>query len=609
MAKKYRVEVEAGTDEAKRKLGDVADKLDDIGAGAGKASEHLGKIGKGAPGLDKTFKSVGMSIKSAVASLGVFALIFELFRNNQKVMDIFNAGMAAIQYIFNDLMKIVSPLLDAVMGLFTTPGDSIKKLGQMIKDYVINYFNQAWDIIKNVGGAIANLFTGDWDGLKANLKEIGTSIGDAILGTEGATEKMIENVKTATKEAVALTSLLNKVKIAEAELEKLREKGDLRLEKLRQLRDDESTSLADRIQANKDLGAELEAQIEAELSLAKLKTEAARQEAIKSGLVDDQAEYIRAQANEIAIMNRLEGQRSEQLMNTNALLREQKDIERGVRDTEMQLADLRDEQAKVEMSNTLDKLNFELEAIDRKEQRQIEALNNELSLTAQGTARYQELLNEKALVEEQANLDRLTKQQEVFDEEVRVAQEAAEAKKAADKAVADYNKQLADQKKERDKAVASAQIQTAETVLGTVSAIAGENAGVQKGISIAEAVINTYKGATMALGSAPPPYSFIMAAAVIAAGIANVVKIIKTKIPKSKGGDSGSASISGGGGAGSSGGGARPGTFSMVQPLSQQLSQNLSGELATKPQRAYVTQGDIESAAELDNHIKTNARP
>tara|TARA_R110000868_G_scaffold197002_1_gene443182 strand:+ start:18465 stop:20942 length:2478 start_codon:yes stop_codon:yes gene_type:complete len=46
-----------------------------------------------------------------------------------------------------------------------------------------------------------------------------------------------------------------------------------------------------------------------------------------------------------------------------------------------------------------------------------------------------------------------------------------------------------------------------------------------KALNIAEAVMNTYTGATKALASYPPPFNFIAAAAVVAAGFANVASI------------------------------------------------------------------------------------
>jgi len=559
------------------------------------------------PGLVKGFKGVGSAIKAAFAAtgIGVVALLFDMFKNNQKVLDIFNTSVAAIQNVFNDLFELVQPLFESLMKLFTDPKEAIKELGKMIKDYVINYFNQAWDVVKNLGGAIANLFTGDWEGLKANLKEIGTSVVDGILGSEGASEKMLENIKDAVKEASILTDLLNRVKLAEAELEKLREKGDLRLEKLRQTRDDESKSLAERIAANEELGVALEEQITKELDLAKLRTQAAKLQWETTKNIENQADYIRAQAAEIAVMNRLEGQRSEMLMNTNSLLREQNEIQKGIREAAQEVADIQREIDKLAITSTLEKLQFDIDSIEQKKQAQLEAIETELQAVQAGTVRYQELLNQRAVIEAQANLDRLTKNQEYLTEKERQDKEALDREKSNLQAFEDWANQNAELTKEREKMKAEYITGVAESLASSVGTIFSENAGVQKGIAIAEATISTYKGAAMNLSATPfMPLNIIMAAATVAAGIATVAKIAKQKIP-GKGGGAG-----GGGGIDSSmpgGGGRQPGSFSMVQPLNQQITTALDSS-KLEPQRAYVVSGDIESAAELDRSIKANAR-
>ena len=604
MGKKYKFEVEADTGTAKSDLSEVAEKLSDISAASGQTGAELGVIGKMTPGLVKGFKGLGTTIKAAFAAtgIGVIALIFDMFKNNQKVLDIFNTGVAALQNIFNDIFALIQPLFDSIMKLFTDPKEAIKELGKMIKDYVINYFNQALDIIKSVGGAIASLFTGDWEGLKRNLKEIGTSVVDAILGSEGASEKMLENIKEAVKEADKLTQILNRVKIAEAELERLREKGDLRLEKLRQIRDDEARSLDERIQANEDLGLALEEQIEKELQLARLRTQAARlqYETVKN--VENQAELIRAQAAEIAVMNRLEGQRSEMLMNTNSLLREQQEIQKGIRDAVQEVADIQREIDKISIKSALDKLQFDIESIEKKKQAQLAAIDSELEGLQEGTVRYQDLLNQRAIIEAQANLDRLAKNQEYLDEKERQDKEALDREKANLEAFGQWADQNAQVSKEREKMKADYAVMTVETMAAAIGSIFSENASVQKGIAIVEATIATFKGAAMNLSATPfMPLNIAMAAATVAAGIATVAKIAKQKIP-GKGGGGGGGSIDG---SMPGGGGRQPGSFSMVQPLNQQITTALDKQ---EPQKAYVVNSEIESAAELDRSIKANAR-
>ncbi|HEX6172321.1 MAG TPA: hypothetical protein VFZ33_21705 [Chitinophagaceae bacterium] len=64
-----------------------------------------------------------------------------------------------------------------------------------------------------------------------------------------------------------------------------------------------------------------------------------------------------------------------------------------------------------------------------------------------------------------------------------------------------------------------------EQTLKTSLAIFDESTGAYQVLASADALINTYKAANLALGSFPPPFSFIAAATTIAAGLANVAQI------------------------------------------------------------------------------------
>jgi len=54
-------------------------------------------------------------------------------------------------------------------------------------------------------------------------------------------------------------------------------------------------------------------------------------------------------------------------------------------------------------------------------------------------------------------------------------------------------------------------------------------AGIARAAAVANATINTFRAANVALASAPPPFNFALAAAVVAAGLANVARI--TRVP------------------------------------------------------------------------------
>jgi hypothetical protein len=59
----------------------------------------------------------------------------------------------------------------------------------------------------------------------------------------------------------------------------------------------------------------------------------------------------------------------------------------------------------------------------------------------------------------------------------------------------------------------------------TSMAIFDEQTGAYKILASSDALINTYKAANLALSSFPPPFSYVAAAASVAAGLANVAKI------------------------------------------------------------------------------------
>ena len=131
--------------------------------------------------------------------------------------------------------------------------------------------------------------------------------------------------------------------------------------------------------------------------------------------------------------------------------------------------------------------------------------------------------------------------------------------------------------------------------LGAAASLFGENTSANKSMKIASAVINTYAGANEALAG-PVPLNFINAAAVIAAGIANVKKIKSVKVPN----EGGSAST--------------PSAQTIEAPDFNVVGQGVGSQLAGIVNnqfggalRAYVVSGDISSAQELDRKINTTA--
>lgn len=166
---------------------------------------------------------------------------------------------------------------------------------------------------------------------------------------------------------------------------------------------------------------------------------------------------------------------------------------------------------------------------------------------------------------------------------------------------------------QRAKDIESAKLELAGNTLqgigNLVNAFAGENEAQQrrafnisKAISIAQATIDTYKGATAAfastaaspLGVANPAAPFIAAAAAVAAGLANVATIARQQY------QGGAGSTGGGGGASNPPASlSNPATFNVVGNTgANQLAETLgSGTIKT-----YVVAGDVTSAQSLERN-------
>lgn len=128
---------------------------------------------------------------------------------------------------------------------------------------------------------------------------------------------------------------------------------------------------------------------------------------------------------------------------------------------------------------------------------------------------------------------------------------------------------------------------------------------IQKAVNIASAIMDTYKGATAALGTAPfTPYNFLAAAAVVTAGMLNVKKIASQKFD---GGSSPSAS-GGGGSFSSSIGGSTEKTGNVIAPNFNIVGAGGANQLGSlAPIQAYVVSSEMTSQQALDRNRMRNA--
>jgi DNA repair exonuclease SbcCD ATPase subunit len=208
-------------------------------------------------------------------------------------------------------------------------------------------------------------------------------------------------------------------------------------------------------------------------------------------------------------------------------------------------------------------------------------------------------LEENKKKQEAIDNERVAGQMKVMSATKNFALQSIQAQQAAAATEAEIEKQKTDNKlKEFELQKAGAM-----AALDAVAGLIDQNSVAGKAIAVAKAIMSTYEGATKALGTYPPPFGQIAAAATIAGGLINVKKIISTNIPSAKG-------------TGSVGGGATAPSISSAapiappQPQAQTTSLNTQtiNALGNQAARAYVVESDVTSSQQRMAAIQQRAR-
>ena len=200
---------------------------------------------------------------------------------------------------------------------------------------------------------------------------------------------------------------------------------------------------------------------------------------------------------------------------------------------------------------------------------------------------------EKQLAEEQQKiaLEQFENTKKIFKEGTIEFENAEKEKIAAQENFANISKALKKQEEE-------AKVQIVADALAGVGTLLGQESAAGKAVAVAQSIINTYQGATKALAQGGI-FGAVAAAGVIATGLANVQKIVATKIPGAEG-SPGAATISGVGGQVANIEQNVP-DFNVVgaSPINQ-IADSLNNR---EPVRAFVVSGDVTTAQQLDRNI------
>ena len=282
------------------------------------------------------------------------------------------AAIAAAVLLIKNAMDRSEESTAKVMGLFGKfrgAANGLLKILEPLGDFVINYLVFYFTTLEKVAFGVADAF--------------------AAVAEFAGFDKVAKNVKDYTGEIKASVKAGEELTKAELELDKARrisEKTQLdyqkQAEKLRQLRDDESKSIPERIAANQRLGEVLKKQQSEELKLAQKAIDYANLKIKLNGENKENLDLLaEAQTKVSDIQERISGQESEQLMNLNSLRKEaadkRKELAENSAKIEQQLQDAL-------IANTKKGVELEIEQEKLATARKIEELKKQTGLTKKG---------------------------------------------------------------------------------------------------------------------------------------------------------------------------------------------------------------------------------
>ena len=626
---------------------------------AGKAAQTAEKNAKKASGA---FATIGNALKS----LGIISLVVKGFEflqgvisRNQKIVDALAIGTEFLSRVLTDFVNFVvnnfGKVVDLFADVFENPGKYVKELADAIKENLLERVKSLIEAYGILGEIIKNVFTGEFDKAGEAAKRFGKEVLDVFSGVDDSFEKgkkvikdaaqgVYDYAKSTLQASIATVKLRNDAKLAESQAELAAAKYKRQAEEQRQIRDDETKSLTERIAANEKLGEILEKQLAAEeLAAQKRVASAANDLALNKGNIDLQVAYNQALAQLEAKREEITGVRSEQLVNGIALQKELNELAITAAAAENKLAldqrkynaDLiKDEKEKLNVKREIavDEAAIELKRLEDNVKAANEGTTARLQAEIEYKNKKQAIANEITTIDEQIaklaydrELERISLQVKAADElKTQTEREFDIKRQAYDAEQALLNEALANnlisEKEYSDRYTALSKARTqvdieekqarmdaamaAADALSNLASIIGEQTAAGKALAIASATINTINSAVLAYqrGLEVPFIGMVLgpvnAAIAAAAGIANIRKIAAVKIP----------GASGGGSVPNINTGSAPIQPQAALPTVTQLDNQTINRMGSAANRAYVIESDISNNQERITRINRAAR-
>jgi len=608
------------------------------------------------------FKKFAATIKGGLG-IGLVVSALDSLRDglmqNQKVQDLMNKGMIIFQGVIKGVIEVLEPLFNGLTKAFKNPKQAwddlvasfesgAKWIKENLIDFVFNKFIE-WANDAQIGVLKLRKAWNEWTKDTKEAKKIQEEINalqdqNNKLNDENAKkiqniQKVVSNVKEgvvsafntiakSTKEAFDISDDIIKVQKETRKLEILYqgivEKYDDMAEKQRQIRDDETKTIEERMKANEELAKVLDKGEKAEKANLEERIKNKRLElSLNKDNIDIQYEILELEQELSGVTSKYTGLRSEQKTNINALDKEAIELKRAEAEGTIEANAIIAQSDADLLADTLEGFDARKKAIDEEYKSRLELLNTEISQLKEGTQAYVDAVNEKKALDAQYAADSKALSKEVADykkeKEAQVRQDAIDSlNKIMDVSKAFLDNSNAQLDKDYEKRIENlkqlgyTEEQISEMRDGELKKIderARKNFEIAKNINYAQTLLSAIQGTQDAFTSASkspltsifPAYPFIQAAAAAAFGAAQLQQISQSDYLSKL-----SPSVGGGGSGSSAPSGPSVGIVSGQMNQTNQLQAQLNSQMA-KPTRAYVVGQNVTSQQSLDRHILQNA--
>ena len=597
---------------------DTKKNLKGINDGSKKATGGIKGLSGGVKVLGTAFKALGIGL-----IIAAFSALTSAFSKNQKLMDQLSVVTETVSLVFTSLVNAIvnavkatnestggfDALTKVVVGLVKIGLAPLRLAFLSIKEVVLgaqlaweksffgdgdeNTIKELTDDLRENEKAIADLAKSTLQAGKDLVNNFGEAVSEVSeLGSAVFDETSNISIKALNEQAKLNVELKNNAEIAAAQQALLLERLNGQLEKQRQIRDDVRLSVDERKKANEEINRLLEEQSQALIRQADLQISAAQAELSANNTRENRIALTEQLANKEAVLNSIEGARSEQLTNQAALEQELLDIQQARIDGDIE-RELKLQRAAVEREESdLKRLEFQRELLEREKEIESERLQAKVDSFNAGTQARVDAENELKDRLQEINL-------QILDNE----------KALNDQLSADREKARKEDLK-REELKESAKVSLQENAFKLASELAEEGSAANKAVQVAQTIMQTIQGTQAAFTTAQknpitatfPAYPFIQAGIAGSFGALSVKKILSTPVKTTSAGSVSSGAPSSGGG------GETPvPAFNLIGQAGgvNQIEEGLQQEQT--PIQAFVVSGDVSSAQELDRNIIDSA--